>query len=79
MTKAVSVQTIQNQDEIRNDLQVTLLKAKTVAEAYSIMFVESASVDDRIYAVRSMPDMQCNLYSVLEDLIHEAGKLADTL
>lgn len=66
-------------NETLSDLQVTLGKAKAVAEAYSILYVDAANAEERSLAVLSSPEMQCNLFAVLEDLIFDACQLADSI
>lgn len=66
-------------EDLKNDLQITLAKAKAVAEAYSILFVDSAKLDDRALALCASPDMQCNLFAVLEDLIFNSCEMADKM
>ena len=66
-------------EDLKNDLQITLAKAKAVAEAYSILFVDSAKLDDRVLALCASPDMQCNLYAVLEDLVYNACNMAESI
>ena len=66
-------------EDLKNDLQITLAKAKAVAEAYGIQFVESARLSDRVTAVCASPEMQCNLFYVLEDLICDACEMADKM
>lgn len=66
-------------EDLKNDLQITLAKAKAVAEAYSILFVDSAKLDDRVLALCASPDTQCNLFAVLEDLIFNSCEMADKM
>ena len=62
-----------------DDLQITLKKAKAVAEAFSILYVDPARADDRALEITSSPDRHCYLYSVLEDLIADSDRLAASI
>lgn len=62
-----------------DDLRITLQQAKAVAEAFSILYIDSSDANRRILEIVASPDRHCDLYSVLEDLLSEANRLAESI